>query len=141
MQEVQNKGQYDTKRLLTELKKEFRATKKPAIKGYLGITEADIFTKDYNFLYGSSGSGYGVMSYHRFRAVFNEEPPNRPRLLKRTAKQGISSSFSILGIPRCSTPTCVQGYPNSLTEHDQKSIEICPGCKEQLSSFKKDNDY
>ena len=135
VKKLENEGQYDTERLLTELKKVFKATKKPTIKGYLGITEADIFTKDYNFVYGWAGSGYGVMSYHRFKAVFTKEPPNRPRLLNRTIKQAISSSFFILGIPRCSTPTCARAYPHNLTEHDQKGIEICPWCKEQLSSL------
>ena len=140
VEKLKNEGQYNTERLLTELKQAFRATKKPTIKGYLGITEADIFTEDYNFLYGWGGSGYGVMSYHRFRAFFNEEPPSRPRLLKRTVKQGISSSFYILGIPRCTSPNCARAYPHNLTEHDQKGIEICSWCKEQLNSCKKEND-
>jgi len=99
VEELQNEGQYDAERLLTELRIVFQSTEKPRFKGYLGITESDIFTKDYNFLYGWARSGYGVMSYHRFRAVFNKEPPNRPRLLKRMTKQGVSSSFFILGIP------------------------------------------
>jgi len=140
VKKLENEGQYDTERLLTELKKAFRATKKPTIKGFLGITEADIFTKDYNFLYGGAWSGYGVMSYHRFKAIFNEEPPNRPRLLKRTVKQGISSSFFILGVPRCTSPDCARAYPHNLTEHDQKGIELCSWCKEQLSSCKKQNN-
>ena len=141
IKKLENEGQYNTERLLTELKKVFKATKKPTIKGYLGITEADIFTKDYNFLYGWAISGYGVMSYHRFKAVFNEEPPSQPRLLKRTAKQGISSSFFILGIPRCTSPNCARAYPHDLTEHDQKGIEFCSWCKEQLRSYKKENGY
>jgi len=135
VKKLENEGQYDSERLLTELQKVFKATNKPTIKGYLGITEADIFTKDYNFLYGWARQGYGIISYQRFRSDFTEEPPNRPRLCNRTVKQGISSSFFILGIPRCSTPTCARAYPHSLTEHDQKSIEICRWCKEQLSSL------
>lgn len=140
IKQLENKGQCDTERLLTKLKRAFKATKKPTIKGYLGITESDIFTKDYNFLFGWARPGYGVMSYHRFRAVFNEEPPNRPRLLKRTVNQGISSSFFILGIPRCTSPNCARAYPHSLTEHDQKGMELCSFCKEQLNSCKKENN-
>lgn len=76
-----NKGQHNTEKLLDELKKSFKTTEDSNIKGYLGITEADIFTKDYNFLYGWARNGYGVMSYHRFRAAFTKEPPNRPSSL------------------------------------------------------------
>ncbi len=137
VKELENEGQYDTERLLTELENVFKATEKPTIKGYLGITEADIFTKDYNFLYGWARSGYGVMSYHRFKSDFTEEISNRQRLCNRAVKQGISSSFFILGIPRCSSPTCARAYPHNLTEYDQKGIEICPWCKEQLDLCKK----
>jgi predicted Zn-dependent protease len=89
VKKLENEGQYDSERLLTELKKVFKPTKKPTIKGYLGITEADIFTKDYNFLYGWARQSYRVMSYHRFKSDFTEEPPNRPWVCNRTVKQGI----------------------------------------------------
>jgi len=135
LKEYENQGQYDAGRLLSNLSKTFKIKRGSNIKGYLGITEKDIFTKDFNFLYGWAHKGYGVMSYHRFRAGFNNEPPNRTRLLKRAAKQGISSSFFILGIPRCTTPTCARAYPHNLSEHDQKSLEICASCKQQLDAF------
>ncbi len=140
LNEHENKGQYDAERLLSNLEKTFKVKRGSNIKGYLGITEEDIFTKDFNFLFGWAHKGYGVMSYHRFRAEFNDEPPNRARLLKRAAKQGISSSFFILGIPRCTTPTCARAYPHNLSEHDQKSFEICASCKQKLNAFIKNSE-
>jgi predicted Zn-dependent protease len=135
IEEYKNEGQYDSERLVKELEKTFKVKATPSFKGYLAITEADIFTSDYNFLYGWGRKGHAVMSYHRFRAAFTKEPPNRSRLVKRTVKQGISSSFFILGIERCSTPTCARAYPHDLIEHDQKTIEICSSCEKQLHSF------
>jgi predicted Zn-dependent protease len=129
----QMNGQHDASGLLSNIQNAFKIEKGSNIKGYLGVTEADIFAKDYNFLFGWAGKGYGVASYHRFRAVFAGESPQRPRLRKRTVKQCISSSFHILGIPRCTTPTCAQAYPHSLIEHDQKSLKICSWCKERLA--------
>jgi predicted Zn-dependent protease len=73
------------------------------------------------------------MSYHRYTAAFNQEPPNRPRLLERTVKQGISSTFHILDIPRCTPPTCVRAYPHTLVEHDQKTGELCRDCRRALA--------
>ncbi len=126
-------GQYDAERLQSQL--EQACPLKPAhpVKGYLGITEADLFTRDYNFLYGWGGPGHAVMSYHRYTAAFNEEPPNRPKLLERTLKQAISSTFYILDIPRCTSPACARAYPHSLVEHDQKTSDLCNDCKRALA--------
>lgn len=132
----ENSGQYNASRLLSELEKQFKIPKEESnVKGYLGITEKDIFAKDFNFLYGWAQPGYGVVSYHRFKASFNNELPNRLRLRNRSVKQGMSSSFFILGVPRCTTPTCVRAYPHDLEEHDQKGLGICSWCRERLNSI------
>jgi predicted Zn-dependent protease len=73
------------------------------------------------------------MSYCRFKADFNKEREYRPRLVERAVKQGISSTFFILDIPRCTTAMCVRAYPHSLEEQDLKKAELCSWCKEQLS--------
>ncbi len=126
-------GQYDAERLLSSLKQAHPLHPAGPVKGYLGITEADLFTRDYNFLYGWGGRGHAVMSYHRYTAAFNEEPPNRPKLLERTVKQAISSTFFLLDIPRCTSPACARAYPNSLAEHDQKTGDLCNDCKRALA--------
>lgn len=100
--------------------------------GYLGITQKDIFAKDYNFLFGWAWQRLGVMSYHRFRADFNQETPNRQRLRKRTLKQCLSSASHIFGIPRCTNPLCARAYPNDLKEHDAKGDHLCSICKRSL---------
>ena len=129
---LENQGQFNASRLIFEVEEKYKIKKGSKIKGYLGITREDIFDGNSNFLFGWARKNYGVMSYHRFLAVFNKEPPNRPRLCNRIVKQGISSSFFILGISRCTNPTCIRAYPHNLTEHDQKSNELCSWCKKQL---------
>lgn len=129
----QKTGQYDAAALLSKLSRARPLRPTGPVRGYLGITEADMFARDYNFLYGWGGRGHAVMSYRRFTAAFNQEPPNRPRLLERTVKQGISSTFYILDIPRCTSPTCARAYPHDLAEHDQKTSELCEGCKRELA--------
>jgi predicted Zn-dependent protease len=73
------------------------------------------------------------MSYHRYTAAFNKEPPNRPKLLERTVKQAISSTFFILDIPRCTSPACARAYPHNLVEHDQKTDALCQDCQRALA--------
>ena len=134
-EEASSRGQYNTARLIPELKNKFPLKKGSPIKGYLAVTSDDIYEGEANFLFGGARPGYGVMSYRRFTAKFNDEDQNRPRLVERIAKQGISSSFFTLNIPRCSNPICVRAYPHSLDEHDQKKFELCNECKEKLSAY------
>ncbi len=133
LETLRRMGQYDAERLLAELKRVHTLPQDAPVKGFLGITEADLFTRDYNFLYGWGGRGHAVMSYHRYTAAFNEEPPNRPKLLERAVKQGISSTFFILDIPRCTSAACARAYPHSLVEHDQKPLDLCHDCQRALA--------
>lgn len=102
---------------------------------YLGITSADIYAKDYNFLFGWANRLSGIMSYHRFTAKFNDETPNQEKLVKRTLMQCLSSVGLIYGVKRCTDPTCARAYPHSLTEHDAKKGTLCPECKERFRTI------
>jgi predicted Zn-dependent protease len=132
----EKEGQYNASRLLKNLVWIYYKDKESATTGCLGIAECDIYSGDNNFLFGSGRKGSAVMSYHRFTAAFNERPQNRPILRKRAVKQGISSTFHILGIPRCNSPMCVYAYPHSLEEHDLKEQELCSSCKKNLQEKK-----
>ena len=101
---------------------------------YLGITSEDIYAKDFNFLFGWANAENGVMSYHRFTAIFNNELPNQSRLLKRAKMQALSSIGHIFGVKRCTNPTCARAYPHKLSEHDAKEGSLCAQCAE---GFKK----
>lgn len=101
---------------------------------YLGVTSADIYAMDYNFLFGWAYDEGGVISYHRFSADFNHEVPNQARLIKRTYMQALSSIGFVYGIKRCTNPMCARAYPHSLAEHDAKLGTLCPECKK---GFKK----
>lgn len=135
--EVRSIVQYDTYRLLEEMQKEFPLQSNSAVKGYLAITDKDLYEGESNFLFGSAVPGYGIMSFHRFTGHFNGEDQNRPRLVNRTLKQAMSSTNFILGIPRCTNPNCVRAYPHSLQELDQKPDTLCPLCKSRLDEIRK----
>ena len=98
----------------------------------LGVTPLDLFSGKSNFLFGAAATGnfLGVISTHRFRAAFNDEPPKRERLADSLLKQSLSTIGFMLGVPRCDTPECARAYPHSLVEHDQKPSALCPQCRE-----------
>ncbi len=98
---------------------------------FLGVANLDAFAGDSNYIFGTAqNSGHhAIITYRRFTSEFNDETPSRPRLRDRLLKQALSSIGFMLGVPRCSTPTCARAYPHSLPEHDAKSTELCPACR------------
>ena len=128
-------GQYNIARLRGELKREYPLKDNTPVKGYLAVTGEDIYEGSSNYRFGGALPGYAVVSYNRFTALFNHEDQNRPRLIKRALKQAVTSSFFVLGIPRCTNPVCIRAYPHSLQELDTKGDEICDLCKSKLKAY------
>ncbi len=96
----------------------------------LGITEADIYSQESNFVFGLAlnGGRKGLVSYSRYRADFTEEPPHLSRLTQRMHKQMLSTVGNALGVARPTDPTSARAYPKDLAEHDAKSefmSELC----------------
>lgn len=122
--------QWDIDDLLRNLK----AAVQPFRKGkvyFMGVANLDAYSNQSNFIFGTAenNGNNAVITYRRFTADFNEENPNRHRLVDRTLKQSLSSLGFMLGVERCSTPTCARAYPHNLSEHDAKSTDLCTVCR------------
>jgi len=123
------KSQYSGNALLEQLSRRFRNYKNdPHCLGILGVTSNDIYENDYNFLFGWTQKSIGIISYARF-LLGN---PTYEQFEKRTIMQALSSMGFVIGIPRCTNPTCARAYPNSLKEHDNKNDKLCNECRENL---------
>jgi len=98
---------------------------------FMGVADLDAFSGESNFIFGTARhpGHYAAITYRRFSADFQQENPDRRRLVERSLKQALSSLGFMLGVPRCSTPTCARAYPHSLAEHDAKSTELCEACR------------
>lgn len=96
----------------------------------VGITSADLYEGDSNYLFGIAGTGrrHCIVSCARFRADFFGEPPDRSRLVARLHKQLLSSIGFALGVPRPTDPTSARAYPASIAEHDAKSEYMSAAC-------------
>jgi predicted Zn-dependent protease len=122
--------QWDTSDLLANLMVAVRPFRQVNVY-FLGVANLDAFADQSNFIFGTAETGghHAVITYRRFTADFNGETPNRKRLVDRMLKQSFSSIGFMLGVPRCSTPTCARAYPHSLSEHDAKSTDLCAACR------------
>ena len=131
----QNDKQWDANNLYSVLKKSTEDKKNVV---YIGITQADLYANDSNYIFGISvhGSEYALVSYKRYLAAFNGERENQDRLLNRIHKQLLSSVGFALNIPRPTNPMSARSYPASLADHDQKgtwlSIESIEGFEKAL---------
>lgn len=126
--------QWDIADLLNNLSAAVRPFRKGRVY-FMGVANLDAFMAQSNFIFGSGeiGGHHAMITYRRFTAQFNEENPDRKRLVERTLKQALSSFGFMLGIERCSTPTCARAYPHNLAEHDAKTAELCPACADGMA--------
>ena len=101
---------------------------------FMGVADVDVFRDDLNFLFGQAENNghHAMIAYRRFTAEFNHDRPNRARLIDRTLKQSLSSLGFMLGLGRCTDPTCARAYPHDLSEHDAKSTDLCDDCRTGL---------
>jgi tetratricopeptide (TPR) repeat protein len=121
--------QYDADEILKEVREKYNyLIAEPGTYGVLLVTSYDIFAKDYYFLFGWSGGDVAVISYSGFigdGAPFDKQ-------VKRFVIQSFSSTGTLIGIPRCTNPTCARAFPHSLEEMDKKEDILCNECLENL---------
>jgi predicted Zn-dependent protease len=126
--------QWDANVLLNEVRQKFTAVA-GSRRGYLGITEMDLYSNQNRYVFGlaSMGMNCGILSYLRYTSALLDEPPNRVRLRERTLKQALSSAGLLFGLQRCTEPTCARAYANDLAEHDSKQPKLCVACNEAFA--------
>lgn len=116
--------QLDAEKLVYILAQNFKTSNYPNFTGFLGVTEHDLNTSYTRFVFGTAGNGYGVFSYNRYTAKFNQTKENRVLLVERTVKQAVSSAFLLLDIPRGTNPMSIRSYAHNLFEHDSKPMVV-----------------
>lgn len=99
---------------------------------FIGVTDSDIFSSDYRFLFSMGTSEACVVSYHRFTASFNQTLPQAAKVVERSLKASIWCSCYGFGLDQCSIPACPRAYANSLEEVDSRNAVLCPDCQVQL---------
>lgn len=123
--------QWQASAFIKMIKDYLQTSPMPGAVTVVGITAADLYDDNTNFLFGSAltGGRVAVTSYARYTGEFNQEPPERKKLLSRLHKQLLSGIGYALGVPRPTDPTSARAYPASLPEHDAKSEYMSAACR------------
>jgi len=109
---------------------------------YVGVTAADIYGGDANFLFSGAapknGAWAGILSYARMQAETLGEPyQSRKRLVERLAKELVPASLKQLGIPRPSDPTDPYSYSDGVQRLDQKTLTLSASTRQALDQLRR----
>jgi predicted Zn-dependent protease len=108
---------------------------------YVGITEANIYSGDNNYIFSSAilegTSPASVMSYSMILAeTLGQAYQSRSRLVERIAKELVPASLKQLGIPRPLDPSDPYSYANGVMRLDQKTLVLSEQTKDALKRFR-----
>ncbi len=128
------RGQYEASYILSWItlhRKEYAADR------ILGVTEADLYAKDLNFIFGQAQfSGKTcLISTHRLRPEFYGLRNNRELFTIRCIKEAVHELGHTFGLYHCRNPLCVMYFSNSIYDTDLKRAEFCERCKETITNI------
>ncbi len=100
----------------------------------LGVTEADIFTHNLNFLFGQADgtNRVALVSLNRLRDEYSNTPGGEKQLRERMLKEAVHELGHTLGLDHCEDAGCVMHFSNSLADTDIKGSYFCGRCRPKL---------
>jgi archaemetzincin len=122
------RGQYDSTRLLAELKAHYPDT-------VIGATACDLFIPVLTFVFGEAEmpGRSAIFSIHRLREEFYGLPPNPALLASRAVRELWHELGHLHGLAHCRDAACVMSAANSVEQVDTKGESYCPVCLERLA--------
>lgn len=107
---------------------------KPTEGLLLGVTEVDLYTPGFSFIFGQAAQGIeiAVISLCRLRPQFYGLPPDEATLSRRAVKEAVHETGHLLGLRHCPHSHCVMFFSNELSDTDRKEASFCPDCRSKL---------
>lgn len=125
-----SKKQYFAQTLLKKIK--ISPTSK--LQFAVGITQADLYGTDINFMFGVTNSceRISIVSLHRLRPEFYGHPSNSQLLFDRLLKEVTQHLVRCIGGKNCFIRSCVMHATKNVYEIDSKSSLFCYDCERKI---------
>ena len=124
---VPSRNQYSSPRLLARLR---RIKKDPGDK-VLGITDVDLYSPGYDFVFGEAETASGVATLSLYR--LQPSRPHEELLKQRAMKEAVHEVGHLYGLGHCESPGCVMRVCTSVPHVDKKSQSFCKVCRAGLN--------
>jgi archaemetzincin len=100
----------------------------------LGVTDVDLFSPIFSFVFGEAqfDGKCAVISTFRLRGLPENPQPRCPPLLDRMEKEAVHELGHTFGLRHCADPDCVMSYSKGVQCADRKFGVFCPACRDLM---------
>ena len=125
-----SRNQYISPRLLSRL----RRIKKGSGDKILGIVDVDLYSPEFDFVFGEAeiGSGVATVSLYRLRPECYGLRPNAKVFEERAVTEAVHELGHLYHLGHCLNPKCVMHFSTSLVNIDMKGKTFCSKCQQEL---------
>ena len=125
-----SRNQYISPRLLSRL----RRVKKDCHDKILGIVDVDLYSPEFDFVFGEAeiGSGVATVSLYRLRPERYGLRPDTKIFEERAVKEAVHELGHLYHLDHCTNPKCVMHFSTSLVDIDIKGKTFCSKCQQKL---------
>lgn len=125
-----NRNQYVSPRFLSRL----RRIKKGSGDKILGVLDVDLYSPDFEFVFGEAeiGSGVATVSLYRLRPEHYGFPTDEKLLDERVIKEAVHELGHLYHLGHCDSSECVMQFSTSLLDVDKKGRMFCSRCQKKL---------
>jgi archaemetzincin len=119
--------QYASPRLIARL----RRIKKNRGDVVLGITDVDLYSPDYDFIYGEAemDSGVATLSTYRLKGDHQGSQDSLEKIKDRLSREALHELGHLYHLGHCSNPECVMHPCTCIEDVDKSGIKYCEQCQ------------